>query len=228
MEINWYTLSRQWFDFSFENPDKVNCSHTALYFYIIDKWNRFWQKEKFWLPSLFTMEALWIKSKNTYSKIFNDLVEFWFIKIIQKSVNQNSSTVISINSAISKNKSALDIALIQHLGQQEDSTVPIDKQVNKWTNNYIVDIEKIYNYWQLLKQKDTLWKTNRKLDNKIQTILIKIIKTYSKEDIEIWIKNYLKEIQTRRKDNEYSKHRFTLQEFFTNSKWFSKFYNLSN
>ena len=148
MEINWYTLSRQWFDFSFENPDKVNCSHTALYFYIIDKWNRFWQKEKFGLPSYYTMEELWIKSRKTYYKIFKDLVDFWFIEIIQESVNQNTSTIIKLN--LTKNvwwKSKLDDAmcLLNNYPSNDTSTYPsndtstypsrgtIDKQVNKET-----------------------------------------------------------------------------------------------
>ena len=152
MEINWYTLSRQWFDFSFENPDKVNCSHTALYFYIIDKWNRFWQKEKFGLPSYYTMEELWIKSRKTYYKIFKDLVDFWFIEIIQESVNQNTSTIIKLN--LTKNewwKSKLDDAMCllnnyssndtSTYSSNDTSTYPsrgtIDKQINKRTNKQI-------------------------------------------------------------------------------------------
>ena len=136
---DWYTLTRQWFDFTFENPDLINTNHTALYFYIVDQRNRFWQKDKFWLPTLFTMEALSIRSKNTYYKIFNDLVSFWFIQIIQKSINQNTSNIIRLNnSANSKNKSALDLASIQHVSQhvsqQEFSGGNIDKQVNKETN----------------------------------------------------------------------------------------------
>ena len=150
------------------------------------------------------VEALFPQIKYTMEKSIKGKQTWWIRKDTSKGTSKDTSKESS-----TKDKEQ----------EQEQNTV---------NNNYIVDVEKIYNYWQLLKQKDILWKTNRKLDNKIQTILIKIIKTYSKEDIEIWIKNYLKEIQTRRKDNEYSKHRFTLQEFFTNSKWFSKFYNLSN
>jgi len=136
--MNWYDLSRKRFNFTFENPEKVNCNHTALYFYIIDKRNRFWQKEKFWLPALYTMEVLGIKSKNTYYKIFNDLILFWFIKIVQKATNQNTSNIISIKSASSKNKSAL----IQHIRQREDSTISsggnIYKQINKEINKQVL------------------------------------------------------------------------------------------
>ena len=132
--MNWYNLSRKRFDFSFDNPENVNCNHTALYFYILDKWNRLWQKEKFWLPSLYTMEALGIKSKNTFYKTFNDLTDFWFIKIIQKSKNQNTSNIISLTFASSKNKSALDSATIQQEYRTCVSGGNIDKQINKETN----------------------------------------------------------------------------------------------
>lgn len=135
MEQNWYTLSRKWFDFAFDNPEKINCNHTALYFFIVDKWNRLWKKDKFWLPTIFTMEALQIKSKNTFYKLFNDLIEFWFIEIIEKSVNQNTSNIIKLNSAVSKNKSALDLATIQQISQQEDSTISSTGNINKQYNN---------------------------------------------------------------------------------------------
>ena len=188
MKTNWYNLSRNWFDFAFENPDKVNCNHTALYFYIVDKWNRFWQKERFWLPTLFTMESLWIKSKNTYSKIFNDLVNFWFIKIIQKSLNQNTSTIITINSAISKNKSALDTALIQHVGQQEDSTVPIDKQRNKETNNIYIEISDI------IEKRNYAYDTQYKITKALIDIYTIKRKQYSYDDIVLGFKNYFDKV----------------------------------
>lgn len=172
-----YSLSRQWFDFSFENPDIVWPTHTALYMWAIEQWNRFWQKEKFWLPAEYSMQAIWIKSKNTYYKAYNDLVDLWFFKVIEKSKNQNSANIISLY-AVSKNKSAgksaLDIALIQQVSQHEYSTWvgkwTIDKQVNKETKKQIEneniikkEIEK-YEIWTtryiffstLLENKDLL------------------------------------------------------------------------
>ena len=35
-----YELSRQWFDFLFENPDLTNVSQTALYMWLIELNNR--------------------------------------------------------------------------------------------------------------------------------------------------------------------------------------------
>jgi hypothetical protein len=69
---NGYALSRKWFDYAFENPEKINSHHAALWFWIIELCNRFGWKEKFGLPTVHTMEVLGIKSYNTYKATFND------------------------------------------------------------------------------------------------------------------------------------------------------------
>jgi len=87
------------------------------------------------------MEWLNIKSKSTYYKIFNDLIEWKFINIIQKAKNQNSANIISISSpfADTKNKSALDSANIQQTNSTRTTDVlakehnRTSKQLNKWT-----------------------------------------------------------------------------------------------
>lgn len=135
METNWYNLSRKWFDFCFDNPDKINTNHTALFMFIIEQWNRFWQKEKFWLPALYSMEALWIKSKTTYYKAFNDLVDFWFIEIIEMSKNQNTANIIAISKNKSAHKSAHKSALDLANVQQVDSTCVSGGNINKQINN---------------------------------------------------------------------------------------------
>jgi hypothetical protein len=132
--VNTYKISRQWFDWCFENPDKAKPPHGIIYFFALDQNNRFGWKEKFGFPALHAMEATGIKSKNTYYKAFHDLVEWDFLQIINKSKNQNTANIISIP-AVSKfksagksaGKSALDSANIQ----QEDSGGNVDKQLNK-------------------------------------------------------------------------------------------------
>ncbi len=101
----------------------------------------------------------------------------------------------------------------KELKEEPKEELKENKKLKK-NNNYLVDINKIFNYWQILKEKDKLWKWNRKLDKNITSILTKIVNIYSKEDIEIWIKNYLIEIENRKKWVEYSKNRFSLQEFY--------------
>ena len=65
-KINTYKISRDWFDWCFENPDRAKPAHTSIYFFALDKNNRFGWKNKFGFPALQAMEATGIKSKNTY------------------------------------------------------------------------------------------------------------------------------------------------------------------
>lgn len=129
-EINGYQLSRAWFDFCFDNPEKINPNHTAIFMFAIEHCNRLGWKEKFGFPSQMTMDAIGIKNHHTYIKYFNDLVEWGFLKLIQKSANQYSANVISLNIAKSKNSKALDKAFIKHASKQPSEQVPSNPQSN--------------------------------------------------------------------------------------------------
>ncbi len=133
-EFNSYELSRNWFDWCFENPDKINSNHTALYFFIIEHCNRLGWKEKFGLPTTMTMDALGIKNYKTYAKTFDSLVEWGFIKLIEKSKNQWSATVIALVKNTKANTKALSKASLTHSLKQVESTVSIDKPINLITN----------------------------------------------------------------------------------------------
>jgi hypothetical protein len=94
--MNSYELSRNWFDWCFDNPEKISPNHSAMYFFIIEHCNRLGWKEKFGLPMEMTKDAIGIKNYRTFSNTFNDLVEWGFINVIQKSKNQYSSNIIAI------------------------------------------------------------------------------------------------------------------------------------
>lgn len=132
-----YELSRSWFDFCFENPDKINPNHSAIFFFAIEHCNRLGWKEKFGFPTQMTMDAIGIKKAQTYIKYFNHLVEWGFFKLIKKSSNQYSSNIISLQGALPKSGKALDKANIKHAAKQTESmgqsNSPIDKQetINK-------------------------------------------------------------------------------------------------
>lgn len=140
--MNGYELSRIWFDWCFVNPDKIKPNHSALYFFCIEHCNRLGWKDKFGLPTTMAMEALGIKSYNTYKQTLVDLVEWGFIKMIETSKNQYSANIVALsnfNKAVDK---ALDKALIKHASKQSESTHQsidsIDKQLtnnNKPLNN---------------------------------------------------------------------------------------------
>jgi len=131
--INGYTLTRNWYNFKFDNPSKTNARHSDMYFYIVDLWNRIGQKDEFGLPTFITMEALGIGSYNTYKKTLNDLINFGFIDLIQESKNQFKSKII----ALSKNDKALnktlDKALNNALAEALDK--PPDNIIEQQTIN---------------------------------------------------------------------------------------------
>lgn len=138
-----YSLSRAWFDWAFENPDKARTIHTALYMWFLEKWNRVGQKEKFSVTTSESMEVLGISSRNTYAKAFAELIDFGFIILVKKSFNQNSVNIISLAQKLSKqedsSRTALDKAIVQAQDKQEDSSRTINKQVNNETTKPVTN-----------------------------------------------------------------------------------------
>lgn len=129
--MNGYELSRIWFDWCFVNPDKISPNHSALYFFCIEHCNRLGWKDKFGLPTTMAMEALGIKSYNTYKKTLNELVDFGFIKMVQLSKNQYSANIVALsnfNKAVDK---ALDKAMMKHASKQSESTEQSNDSINK-------------------------------------------------------------------------------------------------
>jgi len=137
-ETSGYQLSRAWFNFAFENPEIIRPIHGIIYLFAIEHCNRLGWKDKFGFPTTMAMEAVGVKKYQTYIKAFNSLVDWGFIKLVQKSKNQYSANIINIKSAHTKKGKALDKAFIKHgskqlesmgqsMGQSKDS---IDKQVN--------------------------------------------------------------------------------------------------
>lgn len=134
-----YSLSRNWFDWCFENPEKIKPNHTALFFFCIEHCNRLGWKRKFGLPTTMAKEAIGIKSYNTYINTLRDLVDWGFIEMIEQSKNQYSANIIALsnfNKAVDK---ALDKALIKHASKQSESTrqsiSSIDKPVTSKPSN---------------------------------------------------------------------------------------------
>jgi hypothetical protein len=128
-----YELSRVWFDWCFENPEKISPNHTALYFFCIEHCNRLGWKEKFGLPTTMAKEAIGIKNYKTYIKTLNDLIEFGFITLIEKSKNQYSANIIALSKNTEAHGEALTKALTKattkHMAKQVQSIVSIDKPI---------------------------------------------------------------------------------------------------
>lgn len=128
--MNSYELSRKWFDWCFENPEKVSPNHSALYFFAIEHCNRLGWREKFGFPTEMAKDAIGIKSYTTYIKTLNDLVDFGFIVMIEKSKNQYSSNIIALTNFDKALDKALDKAISTHLVKQVESNVSINKLLN--------------------------------------------------------------------------------------------------
>jgi hypothetical protein len=77
------------------------------------------------------MDAISIKSYNTFIKTLNDLVVYGFIKMVEKSKNQYSSNIIALSKIYEANDKALDKAIIKHSTKQSESTVQSIDSINK-------------------------------------------------------------------------------------------------
>lgn len=135
--MNSYDLSRKFVDFSFENPSKIKPNHYALYFFAIEHCNRLGWKKEFGLPTTMTMEAIGIRSYNTYSKTLKELIKFGFFELIESSKNQYSANIIALSNFNKALDKALDKAFIKHRTKQRESTEQsidsIDKPINQLT-----------------------------------------------------------------------------------------------
>lgn len=125
-EISIYELIKDWFDFCFENPDLINPNHGAMYFFILEHNNRLGWKQKFGLPMQMTMDAIGIKNNRTYTKAFNDLVDWGFIVLHQKSKNQYSANIIAIVKNTRATTKALSKATHKHSQKQRTGIAHID------------------------------------------------------------------------------------------------------
>ncbi len=128
--MNGYEFSRAWFDFSFVNPGKIKPVHSAIYFFAIERCNRLGWKEEFGFPTDLAMEALGIRNYKTYIKALQDLVDWGFIKWIQKSKNQFTANIIALVKNTEAQPKALDSALSVQSIKQVRSIASINKQLN--------------------------------------------------------------------------------------------------
>ena len=135
--MNVFALSRRWFDFCFKNPELIRPSHTAIYFFAIEHCNRMGWTRKYGFPTTMVMEAVGIKSYTTYKQTLDELVEWGFIEMVERTKNQFSSNIIALSffdeAYVKATDEALDKALSKHASKQHQSIVSIDIPYNKET-----------------------------------------------------------------------------------------------
>lgn len=182
MKLNSYDLSREWFNFCFDNPEKIRPIHTAVLFFAIENCNRLGWKEKFGFPTNMAMDAIGVKKIQTFTKALSELVEFGFIKMIQKSKNQYSANIISLKVGMPKKDEALDKALLGHAARQGVkqglSTDTVDKPTNKLTINKPT-IEKIPLFEKWLNYRSEIKKAI-----KVPSTLDALVKKFNDEPVE--------------------------------------------
>ena len=141
--MNTYVMSRRFWDWSYANPRLVKPIHSAIYFFAIDHCNRIGWKREYGFPTVMTMEAIGISSYNTYKKGLDDLVEWGFIQMLERSKNQYSSNIIALSFFDEADYEAPDKALdravykhgVEHGRSTVQRTVSIYKQENKEPEN---------------------------------------------------------------------------------------------
>jgi hypothetical protein len=137
--LNSYTLSKQWFDFAFENPDKINPNQGILYHWLIEVNNRNNWKEKFALNTEDAGIATGMKNRKTVWKTLNELISFGFVIVVFKSLHKHKATIISLP--------VLDSEAILHQSTKRTGkqiTDPSKGQVNGLTDPNNGQVKEVY------------------------------------------------------------------------------------
>jgi hypothetical protein len=183
-----FKLNRYFWDYAFENPEKIKPNHCAIYYFALEHCNRLGWKKKFGFPTSMVLEATGIKSYSVFKKTFDELVLFEFFEVIEYSKNQYSSNIIALKENYKALNKALDKASIKHVTKQSESTVQstvqsidsIDKhntniQSNNNTNNNIPEIKNFgdgdlsinYIHANILKSESQSWLESVSMQQKI-------------------------------------------------------------
>lgn len=142
-----FKMLRNFFNWSYENPEIINPNITSIYVFILDHHSRLGFKEKFGLPTTMTMEAVGIHNYKTYKKAIDILVEYGFIEVVEWSKNQYSSNVVALVKNTKAHTKALSKASTKHSTKHVESIASIDKLKNLRTKEYISFSEKFELVW---------------------------------------------------------------------------------
>lgn len=156
-----YEYSRDWFDFAFDNPDRVRPVHTALYMWLVELKNRLGWPDKFGCPATQAMQACSVTYK-TYKCALDDLVEFGFVDVVTESKNQHQSTIVALVKFTKPTTKAITKALLKQLPKQDQSNYQSNSHINKPINHKPKTINLFEQAWQEVdckfgEQAQKLW-----------------------------------------------------------------------
>jgi len=218
-ELNSYELSRCFINFAFDNPEKISPNHYAIYFFAIEHCNRLGWKAKFGFPTMMACDAVGIKKPQTFIKYFNDLEDWGFIKVVERSKNQYSANIISLISATPKKGEAMDKAMVKHAASKGQSNSPINKQVNNITIEQEIDSSKLLSLFNSL-----LGKQAKVVNAKTKTQIKQRLKEgYTKDDIVNAIRNASKD-----PFHIESNYKYLTLEFLTKPDKLDRFVNMGD
>ena len=218
-ELNSYELSRCFINFAFDNPEKISPNHYAIYFFAIEHCNRLGWKAKFGFPTMMACDAVGIKKPQTFIKYFNDLEDWGFIKVVERSKNQYSANIISLISATPKKGEAMDKAMVKHAASKGQSNSPINKQVNNITIEQEIDSSKLLSLFNSL-----LGKQAKVVNAKTKTQIKQRLKEgYTKDDIVNAIRNASKD-----PFHIESSYKYLTLEFLTKPDKLDRFVNMGD
>ena len=132
-KITGFSLTREWFEWAFDNHTKINPSHSAVYFFHVYLWNSLGGKKEFDSPNGQAMEGCGIRCIKSYTKTFNELVEFGFIRLVQAGSNKYKAKVVSLIKSKNKNEGTLakSINISKKTPSKESQTASKQVKENK-------------------------------------------------------------------------------------------------
>jgi hypothetical protein len=178
--MDYFKLTRNFWDFAFENPEKIKPNHCALYLFIVEHCNRLGWKRKFGLPTTMAKDAIGIRSYNTYINTLNDLVAFELIEMIEVSKNQYSSNIVAISNFDKALDKALDKASIKHVTKQSESNIQSIDSIDKHITNIQIYKEQSFDiFWNTYDKKTDSKKCKDKFLKLSEENIIKILEVVS-------------------------------------------------
>lgn len=137
MDVDVFRLNKEFWDFAFDNPEKIKPVHCAIYFFALEHCNRMGWKEKFGFPSQMVMDAIGLKTWRSYKNALEDLVTWGFLIMIERSKNQYSANIIAIDKKSKALSKALSKATLKHSQKHYQKQSEYNKYLIPNTNNLL-------------------------------------------------------------------------------------------
>jgi len=159
-KMSGYKLTRDWYNWVSDNPEKGNVNNGALYLYIVELCNKLGWPDKFQLPTGQSKIMTKIARGNSYSKALKELADWGFIKIVQESKNIHTACVISLMTDQNTKRYGNDMEAIRKRYGGDKETLK-KRQRNDTKYKPLINLNKpVINYKtsskQILKKSATL------------------------------------------------------------------------